>query len=71
MAAPEINPKKELHEEVKFRRPSICCPRRHRRSALLTLSLSDLRRDPHSAQNQPGGACWGSLAPPHFFLNFP
>ena len=23
------------------------------------------------AKNQPGGACWGSLAPPHFFLNSP
>ena len=37
------------HEEVKFYRSSICCLRRHRRSAVLTLSLSDLRRDPHSA----------------------
>ena len=39
---------KELHEEVEFHLSSICCLRRHRRSAVLTLSLSDLRQDPHS-----------------------
>jgi hypothetical protein len=28
-------------------------------------------KEPARAKNQPGGACWGSLAPPRFFLNFP
>ena len=28
------------------------------------------RPPPREANNQPGGPCWGSLAPPRFFLNF-
>ena len=38
---------------------------------LFRFNFLRLPRWVREAKNQPGGACWGSLAPPHFFLNSP
>ena len=47
MTAPEINPK-GAPWRGRVSPSSICCLRRHSLPSVLTLSLSDLRQDPHS-----------------------